>query len=146
MKMLFSSQTALEVGLLKGLLDEAGIPCEVRNENTHANLPGAVFQPEIWVFNDTDYERACDVRDGWRQSVSTQVSERVEDRAYAPALRLMGLVCLAACAFMVWQGIRAGDGGRAVAAASLFGFMAVAMFVAAWQLRPLRRNKTGRRS
>ena len=146
MKMLFSSQTAPEVGLLKGLLDEAGIPCEVRNESTHANLPGAAFQPELWIVNDADYERACEVRDGCCQSVPNHVSARVEERSYAPALRFVGVVCLAACGFMIWQGIRVGDWVSTVAASSLIGGMAVVTFVAARQLRPPRRNSKGKRS
>ena len=49
MKMLFSSQIAPEVGPLKGLLDDEGIACEVRNESSSANFPGAAFQPELLV-------------------------------------------------------------------------------------------------
>ncbi len=67
MRLLFSSQIAAEVELLRGLLDEAGIATEVRNESIYPNLPGAAFQPEIWVLNDSDYERACELRDAWRK-------------------------------------------------------------------------------
>ena len=76
MKLLFSSQSAPEVGLLRGLLEEVGISCEVRNETVYAILPGAAFQPEIWVLNDADWERACEIRDGWRQSFPSQIAER----------------------------------------------------------------------
>ena len=63
MKLLFSSPHSPEVGLLKDLLAQAGIPCEVRNENLYSNFPGVPFQPEIWVLNDDDYPRACEIRD-----------------------------------------------------------------------------------
>ena len=76
MKLLFSSQSAPEVGLLRGLLEEVGISCEVRNETVYAILPGASFQPEIWVLNDADWERGCEIRYGWRQSLPSQIAER----------------------------------------------------------------------
>ena len=63
MKMLFSSPSAPEVGLLKSLLDDAQIASEIRNESTYPNFPEAAFQPEIWVLNDEDYAEACEVRD-----------------------------------------------------------------------------------
>ena len=62
MKLLFSSPHSPEVGLLKDLLAQAGIPCEVRNENLYSNFPGVPFQPEIWVLHDDDYPRACEIR------------------------------------------------------------------------------------
>lgn len=63
MKMLFSSANMPEVGLLKSLLDEAGIASEVRNEDSYPNFPGAAFQPEIWVIDEKDYPKACEIRD-----------------------------------------------------------------------------------
>jgi hypothetical protein len=69
MKLLFSSPSPPEVGLLKTLLDEAGIPCEIRNDTIYQNLPGAAFQPELWVLNEKDYPAACEICDAWRESV-----------------------------------------------------------------------------
>jgi hypothetical protein len=63
MKMLFTSSHSPEVGLLKSRLDEAGIPCELRNENTSSNFPGSAFQAELWILNDADYQRAAEIRD-----------------------------------------------------------------------------------
>ena len=63
MKMLFSSPQSPEVGLLKDLLDKAGIPCEVRNENAYSNFPGAAFYPELWILNDDDFAKASEIRD-----------------------------------------------------------------------------------
>jgi hypothetical protein len=142
MKMVFSSQSAPEVGLLKGLLEGDGIPCEVRNESTYAALPGAPFQPEIWVLNDTDYERACEVRDGWRRSLPVQISKRPQEEPPATAFRFLGLVFLGACGFMIWQAIGADNWLRPVAAAAGFGFLAVVVFVAAGQMRAWRRTRT----
>src|SRR2546425_957329 len=75
MKFLYSSPSEPEVGLLKSLLEEAGIACEIRNESTHSNLPGAAFQPEIWVASDDDYPAACQVRDTWRPSAPLRPQE-----------------------------------------------------------------------
>jgi len=65
MKMVFSSPQSPEVGLLKDLLDKAGIPCEIRDENMYSNFPGAAFHPELWILNDDDYLRASEIRDGF---------------------------------------------------------------------------------
>ena len=148
MKMLFSSQNAPEVGLLKGLLEEAGIACEVRNENTYANIPGAAFQPEIWVLNDIDYQRASEVRDAWRQSFPGENSERVKGESPLALLRFVAFVCFAACAFMIWQGIRANgrEGVASIGAGTVLGSIGLVLFVAAGQLRPWRRKRTGKRS
>ncbi len=70
MKMLFSSPQGPVVGLLKNLLDKAGIPCEVRNENAYSNFPGAVFYPELWILNDDDFSKASEIRDTLRGSSS----------------------------------------------------------------------------
>src|SRR6266478_2858009 len=70
MKLLFSSPQSPEVTLLKDVLDQAGVPCEVRNENLYSNFPSTAFQPEIWVLNDDDYPKACEVRDSCFKSGS----------------------------------------------------------------------------
>jgi len=71
MKLLFSSASMPELGLLESLLAESGIHCEVRNANTYPNFPGAAFQPEIWVGNDKDYARACEIRDACQFSTAS---------------------------------------------------------------------------
>ncbi len=68
MKMLFTSPEGPEVGLVKGLLDEAGIPCEVRNENSYASFAAGSFAPELWVLDDADFPKAAELRDAWCQS------------------------------------------------------------------------------
>ena len=58
--------------MIKDLLDQAGIPCDVRNENLYSNFPGAPFQPEIWILNDDDFPKACEIRDTCFGSASEQ--------------------------------------------------------------------------
>jgi hypothetical protein len=57
--------------IVKGLLEEAEIPCMVRNENLSAalgELPLMECSPEIWILNDDDYPRAAEIVDGWRNA------------------------------------------------------------------------------
>jgi len=61
MKKLLSSPDSAHVGLLKGMLDVAGIPCEVRNEAVSQTLPGSAFDSELWVLHDEDYPRAVEL-------------------------------------------------------------------------------------
>ena len=63
MKMLFASPQSQDVDLLRNALNEAGIQCEVRNQNAFAFFPGAEFYPELWVLNESDFPRASELRD-----------------------------------------------------------------------------------
>jgi len=61
MKDVYTHIDSSRVGLFKSLLDEAGIPCFVRNEasaNLVTGVPIPVFYPALCVINDADYERA----------------------------------------------------------------------------------------
>ncbi len=141
MKLLFSSPNAPEVGVLKGLLDEAGIACEVRNESTATNLPGAEFQPEIWVLNENDYARAGEIRDACCQSATPEESddlrERVESaRSEARALAVIAVVILTATVFLGWQFARAGHLGALMGVLITFGSLGgLLMWTAITQLR-----------
>lgn len=58
-------------GIVKGLLEDASIPCVVRNENHSTalgELPFAECSPEIWILNDGDFPRAIEIVDGWRNA------------------------------------------------------------------------------
>ncbi len=138
MKLLFSSPNAAEVGLLKGILDETGIACEIRNENTSSNFPGAEFQAEAWVLDDSDYDRACEMRDDWQKSLDAQPPRAGVAESYRPLNTYFGFLSLAACAFMVWQAARATGRDWAVPAmaALLFAAFSIVAFVAARQMRP----------
>jgi hypothetical protein len=105
MKLLFSSGNMPEVGLLKSLLDEAGIPSEVRNESSYPNFPGAGFQPEVWVVNEQDYPKACEIRDASQFSQSAgaaalagQTPQEVRtNRIWAGLTGLLTLILAVVC-------------------------------------------------
>ncbi len=61
MKLLYPSGDIRGIGLVRSALDDARIAYEVRNEALP--YPGAVFCPEIWVVEDAEFARACEMRD-----------------------------------------------------------------------------------
>ncbi len=58
MKRVFSSPDSAQVGLAQSILQAAGIACEVRNDTVSQAVPGAPFNPELWVLRDADYVEA----------------------------------------------------------------------------------------
>ena len=61
MKRVFRHDSAAEVGLLRGLLEQAGIACLTKNEQLAGALGEIPFlecQPELWVVDDDDRQRA----------------------------------------------------------------------------------------
>jgi hypothetical protein len=60
MKKLASSPERAELELLKGMLANAGIQCEVRNGEVSAVIPSPAFYEELWV-SDEDYPRAAEL-------------------------------------------------------------------------------------
>jgi hypothetical protein len=51
----------VRVGFCKSVLEEAGIPCFIRNENTNntmTGMPSPLFFPALCVLNDDDIERS----------------------------------------------------------------------------------------
>jgi hypothetical protein len=146
MKILFSSPSEPEVGLLKSVLDEAGVACEIRNENTHPNLPGAAFQPEIWVVNDEDYAEACEVRDAWRGSRPAESPQQAAGgsesaRSNALLYTFTGLLLLAAAVVLASQFAHAGDWRRFTGVLTFFGLVgAVLLWTGVAQLRGQRKK------
>jgi hypothetical protein len=61
MKMLFSSDDIRKMGLVRSALDDAAIAYDFRNETIP--YPGAIFHPEVWIVEDSDFARACELRD-----------------------------------------------------------------------------------
>lgn len=55
MKLLLASSIE-DIDMLKGMLEKEGIACEVTNDSIP--LPGAVFQPKLWIMNDADFPTA----------------------------------------------------------------------------------------
>ena len=64
-----SDLSGIDVNLLKGLLEEAGIPCLIKNEYlaiAMGDLPPAECYQELWVLDATDFPRAQAVLESWR--------------------------------------------------------------------------------
>ena len=61
MKRLFSSPDAGKLGLIRSVLDEAGIEYEIKNETIP--YPLTLFCPEIWVIEGARFDKACELRD-----------------------------------------------------------------------------------
>jgi hypothetical protein len=72
MKRVYTANTmSADQEIVKDLLEEANIPCMVRNENLSTALgehPFTECSPEIWIQNDEDYARAKEIVDGWRNA------------------------------------------------------------------------------
>jgi hypothetical protein len=63
MKLLFTAIDRAQLTLLQGLLEDAGIQHDVRNEFTSANYPPIPYTPELWVIHDEDFAKAVELRD-----------------------------------------------------------------------------------
>lgn len=72
MKRVFTTTTmSADQQILKGLLDEAKIPCMVRNEDLSMALSELTLSdssPEVWILNDEDFPRAKEIVDAWRNA------------------------------------------------------------------------------
>ena len=66
----------IEAGLLRGMLEDQGIPCVVQNEQTAQVIPTSVFFPELWVQHDEDHERALALIAAWKTESSSAASRR----------------------------------------------------------------------
>ena len=61
--------SGIDVNLLKGLLEQAGIPCLIKNEYLSialGDLPPAECYQELWLLDAADYPRAQAVFESWR--------------------------------------------------------------------------------
>lgn len=67
MKRVFTSADSAEVGLLKNVLQKAGIRCVEINEQMAQVIPSAPFQAELWVENEADYPAAAALLEEWQQ-------------------------------------------------------------------------------
>src|SRR5258708_418494 len=74
MKMLFTSMDRTKVGILRCIIEEAGIEFEVRNDATNANYPTEPFCPELWIIHDEDFAKAVELRDAWRATPSVELT------------------------------------------------------------------------
>jgi hypothetical protein len=131
MKILYSSSNGPEVGLLKSALDDEGIACEIRNEATSANLPGAAFQPEIWIVSEEDYAEACEIRDACLCPASGSTVQLAQGTRSARNNALLGgcigLILLAATSVICWQSAREADWRTFAGVLTCFGMAGVAL-------------------
>ncbi len=61
MKKVFVSQNLFEVEMRKERLEQAGIPCTIKNQRSSGlagEIPFTEVFPEVWVLQDEDYDRA----------------------------------------------------------------------------------------
>jgi len=65
MKQLFTPTESAELGLLKNILEEAGIRCAFKNQQLFQTLPIGPFNVELWVINDDDFPRAQELTQAW---------------------------------------------------------------------------------
>ena len=64
MRQVFTTHRFETVGLYQSILESEGIPTIIRNENTSAldgSFPGDIIHPELWVLEDSDFERAIEI-------------------------------------------------------------------------------------
>lgn len=72
MKRVFSSESLAEVGHFRNLLEQAGIPCLIKNEQLSGALGEIPFLeclPELWVLRDEEAQRARRLIDQQREPV-----------------------------------------------------------------------------
>ena len=58
MKHVLTFSESAELELLKNILEEGGIHCVIKNEQSAPGLAVNPSNPELWVLNDDDFSRA----------------------------------------------------------------------------------------
>ena len=76
MKLLFTFPDSAEIGLIRSRLEGAGIDCEMRNDHLSPAMPGAPFQPELWVLRDEQFPEAKALLKDWRQPGPASVNHQ----------------------------------------------------------------------
>ncbi len=71
MKRVFTSPDSAELGLLKNMLQKAGLRCVEINEQMAQVIPSAPFQAELWVENEADYPAAVALLKEWQRPTNT---------------------------------------------------------------------------
>lgn len=60
----YSAENSMDVGLIRGILEEDGINCLVKNQNLSGamgEIPPLECWPELWITNDYDLIRAQNI-------------------------------------------------------------------------------------
>ncbi len=68
MKKLYVSQSLIDVESRKELLDQAEIPCTIKNQRSNmlgGEVPFVELFPELWVLQDKDWDGAKKLLDEW---------------------------------------------------------------------------------
>ena len=65
MKRVFSSPDSAQLGLLKNMLEKAGLRCVALNEQMAQTIPTVPFQAELWVEQESDYAEAVALLAEW---------------------------------------------------------------------------------
>lgn len=60
---------------MRGSIEAAGIECEMRNEYLSPAMPGAPFDPELWILRDEQFAEASELLAAWRKPASPSGSE-----------------------------------------------------------------------
>ena len=71
MKRIFTSPDSAEVGLVRNLMEKAGIRCFEKNEQMAQTIPAPPFQAELWVVNEADYASASAIMGEWLHPTHT---------------------------------------------------------------------------
>ncbi len=85
MKKLFSSPDSAELELLKNMLADAGIECELRNSDVSRIMPAPPFYEELWV-SEEEYPKASELLASWQRPTRIgywtcpKCGEKVEDQ------------------------------------------------------------------
>lgn len=73
MKRIATAESLAEIGHLRNVLEQNGIPCTIKNEQLSGALGEVPFLeclPELWVVNDDDRDRAEQLLTQLRQEVA----------------------------------------------------------------------------
>ncbi len=71
MKKLYVSQSLIDVESRKELLDQAEIPCTIKNQRSNmlgGEIPFVEVFPELWVLQNDDFERAQSLLKDWEEA------------------------------------------------------------------------------
>lgn len=78
MKKLYAGDDPFLLQSLRSELDEAGIPYLVKNEfagGAVGELPWHEVQREVWLVDESWWQRACTLVQQWQSQLSTQTNE-----------------------------------------------------------------------
>jgi hypothetical protein len=84
MRQVFTTHRFETVGLYQSILKDEGIPTVIRNEHTSVldgSSPGDIIWPELWVLEDSDFERAIEILKPLYEGSEADDNATTEDEA-----------------------------------------------------------------